>query len=192
MQAKHGQTQIPMPTITDDPRWIGRFSREVRKSIAALRDRQVIITGQNIRFQLKNCPFGQLFKYREGSVEKTAIQGGSLYAGDKVWNVDKKDINLSSSGTYHVWLQIGVIANSSDGVLLPGLDTSTTPVWQQASGTGSYPSQTIPTGSSPSGTAIVALGILTIENNRASFVAEACGPIQISHCPGSLTNSRIS
>ena len=46
MQANYGQVQIPMPTITDDPRWIGRFSRDVRKSIAALRDRQVTITGR--------------------------------------------------------------------------------------------------------------------------------------------------
>jgi len=49
MQANQGQIQIPLPTITDDPRWIGRFSREVRKSIAALRDRKIIITGQPIR-----------------------------------------------------------------------------------------------------------------------------------------------
>lgn len=47
MQANHGQIQIPLPTITDDPRWIGRFSREVRKSIAALRDRQIIVTGRS-------------------------------------------------------------------------------------------------------------------------------------------------
>jgi len=53
MQAKNGQTQIPMPTITDDPRWIGRFSREVRKSIAALRDRQILVTGQ-FKVPIKN------------------------------------------------------------------------------------------------------------------------------------------
>jgi hypothetical protein len=53
MQAKHGQIQIPIPSITDDPRWIGRFSREVRKSIAALRDRQILVTGQ-FKFPIKN------------------------------------------------------------------------------------------------------------------------------------------
>jgi hypothetical protein len=45
MNAHHGKLPIPLPTITDDPRWIGRFSREVRKSIAALRDRRVIVNG---------------------------------------------------------------------------------------------------------------------------------------------------
>jgi hypothetical protein len=45
MNARHGQTPIPLPTIVDDPRWIGRFSREVRKSIAALRDRRIIVNG---------------------------------------------------------------------------------------------------------------------------------------------------
>ncbi|MGA0846779.1 MAG: hypothetical protein ACO3RV_09575 [Luteolibacter sp.] len=45
MNARHGQTPIPLPTIVDDPRWIGRFSREVRKSIAALRDRRIVVSG---------------------------------------------------------------------------------------------------------------------------------------------------
>ena len=45
MNAHHGKLPIPLPTITDDPRWIGRFSREVRKSIAALRDRRIVVNG---------------------------------------------------------------------------------------------------------------------------------------------------
>jgi hypothetical protein len=45
MNIRHGQTPIPLPTIVDDPRWIGRFSREVRKSIAALRDRRIVVAG---------------------------------------------------------------------------------------------------------------------------------------------------
>jgi len=40
MKVRNGINPIPLPTITDDPRWIGRFSREVRKSITALRDRK--------------------------------------------------------------------------------------------------------------------------------------------------------
>lgn len=46
MKADHGTTPIPLPAIVDDPRWIGRFSREVRKSIAALRDRKIIVRGR--------------------------------------------------------------------------------------------------------------------------------------------------
>jgi hypothetical protein len=46
MSARNGSTPIPLPTIVDDPRWIGRFSREVRKAIAALRDRPIISTDQ--------------------------------------------------------------------------------------------------------------------------------------------------
>jgi hypothetical protein len=46
MNARHGSTPIPLPTIVDDPRWIGRFSREVRKAIAALRDRPIISTSR--------------------------------------------------------------------------------------------------------------------------------------------------
>lgn len=49
MKADHGATPIPIPSIVDDPRWIGRFSREVRKSIAALRDRKIIVRGRQGR-----------------------------------------------------------------------------------------------------------------------------------------------
>lgn len=49
MKADHGTTPIPLPSIIDDPRWIGRFSREVRKSIAALRDRKIIVRGRQGR-----------------------------------------------------------------------------------------------------------------------------------------------
>ena len=49
MKADHGATPIPLPNIVDDPRWIGRFSREVRKSIAALRDRKIIVRGRQGR-----------------------------------------------------------------------------------------------------------------------------------------------
>ncbi len=42
MNIRNSSTQIPLPSIVDDARWIGRFSREVRKSIAALRDRKIV------------------------------------------------------------------------------------------------------------------------------------------------------
>jgi hypothetical protein len=45
MKSKYGPTPIPIPPIIDDERYIGRFSRAVRKSICALRDRNVFVAG---------------------------------------------------------------------------------------------------------------------------------------------------
>ena len=67
MQANHGQIQIPLPSITDDPRWIGRFSRDVRKSIAALRDRQIVVTGKYIP-PFKSIPL-QIIKASEDEIQ---------------------------------------------------------------------------------------------------------------------------
>ena len=46
MDTRNDSTLIPIPSIVDDARWIGRFSREVRKSITALRDRRQVVTKQ--------------------------------------------------------------------------------------------------------------------------------------------------
>jgi hypothetical protein len=43
MTHKNGVSPITLPVVTDDPRHIGRFSRDVRKAIAALRDRKPIV-----------------------------------------------------------------------------------------------------------------------------------------------------
>lgn len=44
MDTRNDSTLIPIPSIVDDARWIGRFSREVRSSITALRDRRQVVT----------------------------------------------------------------------------------------------------------------------------------------------------
>jgi len=140
---------------------------------------------------LSDCPFGQIVTWVVGegeeAVTKTGIKGGVVYAGDKVWNVSNKELNLEATGTFLVWLEIGVTANVEDGVLLPGLKTSTAPVWLQAASSGSYPSQTIPTAPAGVGKAIVAIGLLTIADGTAKLSATGCGTIILSHCLGSLT-----
>ncbi len=87
-----------------------------------------------------DCPFGQIITWVEGEGEeaatKTGIRGGVVYAGDKVWNVSNKELNLEATGTFLVWLEIGVTANVEDDVLLPGLKTSTAPEWKQVGSSG--------------------------------------------------------
>ncbi len=137
-----------------------------------------------------DCPFGQIVTWADGETSKTGIRGGALYAGDKVWNVPNKELNLATSGIFLVWLEIGVTANTADDVLLPGLTTSTEPVWQQAASSGSYPDQDIPQAASGVGKAIVAIGLLTIQEGAAKLSPAGCGTIHLAHCPGSLTASQ--
>ncbi len=47
MKPRYGPTPIPIPSAISDAKHIGRFSREVRKSVCALRDRSVIVRGGN-------------------------------------------------------------------------------------------------------------------------------------------------
>lgn len=142
------------------------------------------------------CPFGQILKWVEGegdnAVKHAAIRGGVVYAGDKVWNVPDKDLNLDADGEYKVWLSVGVTANTDDDneVLLPGLETSEEPAWNQGDFSGNYPDVGIPDADDPSGLAIIALGKLTIDSGDASFDPDECGSIIVDHCPGSLSITR--
>ena len=135
-----------------------------------------------------DCPFGQIITWTEDEQSKTGIRGGVVYAGDKVWNVPDMELNLEADGTFLVWLEIGVTANTEDDVLLPGLETSTEPEWQQVgSDDGDYPDQEIPEAPEGTGKAIVAIGLLTIKDGAAKLSPAGCGTIYVSHCPGSLT-----
>lgn len=101
MQARHGNNPIPLPAITDDPRWIGRFSREVRKSIAALRDRRIIVNQQAKRSGDVTHPWKASVSGEDevtvaagfmfGVVSKRTTGGADDSAWDFVWVPTKYD-----------------------------------------------------------------------------------------------------
>jgi hypothetical protein len=140
---------------------------------------------------LPGQPFAEIITWKEGETKKTGIRGGAVYAGDKVWNVEHRELNLDASGSYRVWLEVGVTANVFDDVLFPGLDTSTAPEWKQQSGNGDYGDQEIPEVPSGTGKAVIAIGELNIANGSATLIPASAGSIQIEHCPGSLWHTRI-
>ena len=156
----------------------GGFTYRVRKTVAS---------GSSS----DECPFGEILTYKDGDTTKSGIRGGVVYAGEKVWNVDPKALTLTVTGTFKIFLEVGVTANVEDGVLLPGIKTSTAPEWKQVAGDGNYPNQTIPTAPTGIGKAIIAAGILTIEDGSATFAKAGCGSIRIDHCPGTLTHTRL-
>ena len=142
-----------------------------------------------------DCPFGNITKWTEGEGEtattKTGIRGGVVYAGDKVWNVDPQELNLATDGEFLVWLDVGVTANREDGVLLPGLNTSTEPQWRQGAASAGYPDIELPEADSGTGKMIIALGTLKIEEGLATFSKTGCGNLRVTHCPGTLAHLRV-
>lgn len=106
MNAHHGKLPIPLPTITDDPRWIGRFSREVRKSIAALRDRRIIVSGgQRAGGGTTPYPFeitvsGNLLKSAPGLLGEIEIDSQEVVdPTDGIWSLLAKIIIDPTTGS---------------------------------------------------------------------------------------------
>jgi hypothetical protein len=128
MQANYGQVQIPMPTITDDPRWIGRFSREVRKSIAALRDRQVTITGR-VNNAAKVLPL-QIAKATNTQIYITVGLVNYTYyptiSGVAI-NNDPRPLLTISANSY-IWIKcVGTFGSPDTYVVTIEKNTSSTP-----------------------------------------------------------------
>ncbi|MGA0846246.1 MAG: hypothetical protein ACO3RV_06855 [Luteolibacter sp.] len=196
MEANHGQTPIPLPTITDDPRWIGRFSREVRKSIAALRDRRIILTGKGgsaFGTPSTPCPFGRIIKIPDTDPVETGILGGTIHCGDQNWSIEPYSINLASDVDNLVWFSVSATVNTDDDgvLLLPGVDTGTgPPTWATGAYGSGYPSNTAPTVSSPSATVILPIGRLIVDSGRVNFFPEGCGNFTITHCAGTVGYTR--
>jgi len=194
MKASHGTTPIPLPGIVDDPKWIGRLSRDIRKSIAALRDRKVIVHGNSARLGggASACYFGEIITVPDSDPEKKAIRGGVIYCGDKNFHVDAQELTLTSDIERMVQIKItGVTANTDDDgeLILPGVETATgTPEWENKTGT-AYDDNTNPTATTP-GTVIIPIGKLVIADGAATLDATGCGNIRVSQCAGTLTVDR--
>lgn len=144
------------------------------------------------------CPFGEIISYSEtdgsdsSATSKTGIRGGVLVAGDKTWNVPHRAIDLSETGEFLIWIKVLVTANTDpEGIaVLSGLKTSEEPTWENGSASDDYEVKIIPvifpTSAPGSGVLIVPVGILTVEDDKATLVPAGCGNITATHCPGVL------
>jgi hypothetical protein len=74
MKARHGITPIPMPAIQRSPAGIGRLSIEVRKSLAALRDRKIIVSNTS-KTLTKSKPFDVKLQQEGESYTATVTPG---------------------------------------------------------------------------------------------------------------------
>lgn len=130
--------------------------------------------------------FGGIIEYTENGRRKTGIIGGTVQAGDKNWEVKPQELNLAADGEWNVYITVAVKAWVMDGLIVPGLETSSKPEWGKT--TGAIPDQEIPTAPSGNGKAVVSIGRLKIKNNKATLQAQGKGEIVITAWAGTLSH----
>ena len=114
------------------------------------------------------------------------LLGGTVTGGGGTETIDAITIgNIETppaDGTFY-WLVCNMTANEEDGVLLPGGDLT-----YVTTGSGnSVPDNDMPEIGSLSGQLNISLG----EWMGDVFIPAGCGNIQIFHCPGTLSYSRV-
>jgi hypothetical protein len=177
-----------------------KWTREVNQCLQQLRDRVIITRGgasKSSTSSSSGCAFGEI----ETSTDDppvTSIRGGMIVCGDKNYNVASQPLDLETDGQWLVEIEVtGVTAATDDDgeIFLPGCTTATdtAPAWANNSYTGSenYTDTTNPSSpASPTGTAIIGVGLLTIADGVATMSPTGCGTIRITQCAGIIEYSR--
>lgn len=138
------------------------------------------------------CAFGEAFAV-DG---EWFLRGGVVYCGDKNFVVPAQPVNATLDGEYLVSIKLaGIKANTDDDeeIILPGVKTSTgTPAWHNkvySEGT-NYDSNTNFTGPTSSGSIVVPIGRMVIEDDVVVLAFASCGNITVTQCAGILSHSR--
>ena len=142
------------------------------------------------------CPFGELTTVSLSSND-LAVRGGVIYAGDKNYNVEPYKINLTSNGSFLIYITLQVEVNRDDDneIILPNIKTCsktsiTSSDWSQSTST-SYPNNTPPVLTSGLGTIIIPIASCKITDNQIETISfTKCGNITINQCGGTLSHSR--
>ena len=141
------------------------------------------------------CNFGEIVTWDEAGVAKSGIRGGLITCGDQNWAVDNLEIPTASDGQWLASLAIACESNRDDDdlLILPGVLTGTKPTaltLTAYSGSEDYPDTVNPTVSDGLGTAVAALGVVTVSGGVATLVPTACGNITVNQCGGNLSIAR--
>jgi len=174
-----------------------KWANDVREAIVRLARRKHQCTGGGGGGGGSGiCPFGELIPIPEDPLI-TSIRGGLIVCGVRNFNLQTNETDLEADGVWLVEISLSDIELGTDDdseIFIGGVITSTdTPVWNAITytGTESYTSTTNPADpSTPTGTIIIGLGVLTITDGVATFQATGCGTITVSACEGILAHSR--
>lgn len=134
------------------------------------------------------CPFGEIFTDTSVSPAVQKIRGGLIVCGDKNFNVAGHPVNVDSTRTVLVYIELPVSVNVDDDgqILLPGVKTSSgTPAYSETP-SDQYPNSTNPSIPAGNGVIVIPLGKLTVKDKAAEFIPTSCGFVRVEHCAGSL------
>lgn len=127
-----------------------------------------------------SCYWGNVIEYSGDHF----LSSGILQAGPDIYNVAPFTIPTGTDGTLYVWLSCDIVVNTEDGILLPGIASSSAPTWHSGA---VYPSQTIPTAPDGEGTAIIPIAEVIIAGGVPTADPAACSHLALTHCPGTLS-----
>lgn len=132
-----------------------------------------------------SCQFGSA--YQEG--EQWYLRGGALTCGPDNYDVPDQTFTAPAEGaSFLAWVEVDFEANEEDGVLLPGILSSSAPQWDNGS---AYPDNTVPTSADPTGKCIIPVGRVSTTSGVTSLASTGiCNPVVIAHCPGSVSYSQ--
>jgi hypothetical protein len=131
------------------------------------------------------CYFGEIITVPADGVipAAKAIRGGVIYGGGANKDVEHFTLDLETDAEMLVWLEVGITANTEDGVLMPHLETCDDPTWETGTIAGGYPDNTTPDKVTGDGVRIVPIGKLIIKEGAAAFERTGCGHITLGFCP---------
>ena len=122
MNARHGQTPIPMPDLVTHPSHIGRLSHQIRKSIAALRDRKIIVNAPSVGGSGYAHPF-QLIAGKDEDGDPVLYVRLGAFTVAKWFTVSGTDSLESNTVEYFPTVSAGPLvsaANPIGGISPPG------------------------------------------------------------------------
>lgn len=194
-----GGSGIPLPDRITTPSEIGKFSDQIIRSLAALRDRPMHAPSPAPRARpaLPPCPLGEIYNPSDG-VSALAVRGGAVTIGDKNLNVPYYDIDTGTDGQWLLEVSIsGVSFNTDDddSLFLPGIEAvSGSAEWNALSYSGSedYTDMTNPETPTGTGTAVLPIGLLVVNSGKATFSPTGCGSFLVSQCAGVMSYVRTT
>jgi len=200
-KARYGGIPVPVPDIPSGIGGLGRFASQVRNAIKVLRDRPVIVQDAIRPIPARDsCAFGEIVT-NDSETNPRAVLGGAITCGDKNFNVANYPFPVNSDGSadgeWLIEISInGITFNTDDddSLILPGIETATgTPTWNKIAYTGSenYTSNTNPTTPTGTGTVVLPIGVLTINQGDARLANTGCGAFYVDQCAGVFSYSRV-
>jgi len=141
-------------------------------------------------------PFGEVFTQTVDDETAKYIRGGLILCGESNITVPPQEISNTADSDKLVYISITCISNRDDDnqIFLPGLESGTEPSgnWPTVtySESAQYPDNTNPGLESGSGTIILPIGRLRIQDGVIKLFPIGSGNFVIGQCAGTLSFTR--